>query len=74
VSRILHLYEYRLAISPTFYDKKYEFVKNNLPYLVYQTIYGGTVASMVGIGGGMVVTPIMFHWNADPKVRPYIDV
>jgi hypothetical protein len=68
VSQLLHNYENRLAISNNFYEKKYEFIKSNIPYLLYQTLYGGTAASLVGMGGGMVVTPIMFNWNADTKV------
>jgi uncharacterized membrane protein YfcA len=68
VNTVTNHYEYRLAISKNFYDKKYEYVKSQLTYILLYTFYGGIVSSMVGIGGGMVITPIMFQWNANPKV------
>jgi hypothetical protein len=69
INRLTNNYEYRLAISETFKENKFEYVKQNLSYLLYQTVYYGTIASLVGIGGGLVVTPIMFKWNADTKVK-----
>jgi hypothetical protein len=69
VNTVLRDYEARIAICNSFNDKKIEFIKNNMKYLIWYSIYGGTIASMVGIGGGLVVAPIMFSFNAEPKVN-----
>lgn len=49
-------------------EKKILFIEENFIKIVVLTFLGGIVSGMVGIGGGMITTPLMLSLGANPKV------
>lgn len=44
-------------------------LETNFSKIVALTFLGGAVSGMVGIGGGMITTPLMLGLGAEPKVN-----
>lgn len=70
---------YSIELLKTEYEKKklvnYKFVKGDIHWnnptintFTMSAIFGGMIASLVGLGGGVIFTPLMLEFGVNPKV------
>jgi uncharacterized membrane protein YfcA len=60
-------YNYKKTVSPNEEISNFEVIGKNINKIVILTFLGGIVAGMLGIGGGMIITPLLLSFGVDPK-------
>jgi hypothetical protein len=61
-------YQYKVSVSKEFVCEKYSNIEGNMNKIIALTFLGGIIAGLVGIGGGLVITPILLGIGSSPKV------
>lgn len=61
-------YLYYKSIFPSYYSYRYEVLSSNNEYsiLIYSTL-AGMLAGVLGVGGGLILSPYMFYLGFSPK-------
>lgn len=62
-------YEFKISISPHFINEKFSNMQNDINIVMVVTFFGGVIAGMAGIGGGMIITPLLLSYGVNPKVN-----
>ncbi len=65
---VINNYEYKLSLSKEFKNEHMEILETEFQNIIVRTFIGGVVTGMIGIGGGMITTPIFLKIGLDPKV------
>lgn len=60
-------YEYNLSVSKELKNEQFENIDKNYIKIVIYSLLAGIIASSLGIGGGMVVTPLFLEMGIDAK-------
>lgn len=56
---IINDYEAKKRDFPTYVDKKFDYICNHQKTILISGVFAGIVAGMMGIGGGMISTPLL---------------
>jgi hypothetical protein len=62
-------YEYKLSLTRELKNENIEALERDFQKIVLLTFVGGIVTGMLGIGGGMITTPLLLKIGLDPKVN-----
>lgn len=60
--------EYKKCVISSFNDTKSEFIQENKLKIALCGLLGGILAGMIGVGGGMISTPLLLTMGFNPKV------
>ena len=60
-------YEYKKTVAPNEESSNFTAIGKDLNKIIILTFLGGIVAGMLGIGGGMITTPLLLSYGVDPK-------
>lgn len=60
-------YEFKKELDPSFRDKKLEHLLNSTDKVVILGLITGVMSGVLGIGGGLVLTPVLLAMGLSPK-------
>jgi succinate dehydrogenase/fumarate reductase cytochrome b subunit len=60
-------YDYKVSVSHDFKNENFETLQKDLQKIILMTFLGGIIAGMLGIGGGMITTPLLLGIGVDAK-------
>lgn len=60
-------YDYKVSVSQDFKNENFEILQRDLHKIILMTFLGGIIAGMLGIGGGMITTPLLLGIGVDAK-------
>ncbi len=62
-------YEYKISLSKEFIDDKFLIMEKNINKITILTFLGGVVGGSLGVGGGIITTPLLLEFGLIPKVK-----
>lgn len=60
-------YEYKQSLDKKYRDENLEFLLESTDKIMFYGFITGVLSGTLGIGGGLVLTPIMLSWGLSPK-------
>lgn len=62
-------FDFKKCVLPSFKDAIFEYLEENKIRIALMGLVAGLVGGMIGVGGGMISSPLLLSMGFNPKVK-----